>query len=64
MFGGVVSVSGFPNPKMLEPVQHGYAIVVEKLMGVALRLKDVSSCQHGVDKVRLRPGIPVVHGYF
>ena len=29
MFGGVVSVSGFPNPKMLDPVQHGYEMVVE-----------------------------------
>ena len=25
-------------------------------MGVALKLKDVSSCQHGVDKVGLRSG--------
>ena len=25
-------------------------------MGVALRLKDVSSCQHGVDEVGLRSG--------
>ena len=56
MIGGVVSVSGFPNPRVLGLVQHVHAIARGELMGVALRLKDVSSCQHGVDKVGLRSG--------
>ena len=53
MIGGVVSVMGFPNPRVLELVQHVHAIARRELMGVALRLKNVSFCQQGADKVGL-----------
>ena len=53
MFGDVVSVTGFPNPRVLGLVQHVHAIARGELMGVALRLKNVSFCQQGVDKVGL-----------
>ena len=43
MFGGIVSVMGFPNPRVLELVQHVYVIARGELMGVAL--KNVSFCQ-------------------
>ena len=56
MFGGVVSVTGFPNPRVLELVQHVHAIARGELMGVALRLKNVSFCQHGMDRVGLGSG--------
>ena len=55
MFGDVVSVTGFPNPRVLEPVQHVHVIARGELMGVAL--KNVSFCQHGMDKVELGSGI-------
>ena len=55
-FGGVVSVTGFPIPRVLELVQHVHAIARGELMGVALRLKNVSFCQQGADKVGLRSG--------
>ena len=51
MFGGVVSVTGFPNPRVLELVQHVHAIARGELMGVALRLKNVLFCQNGMVKV-------------
>ena len=56
MIGGVVSVSGFPNPRVLGLVQHVRVIARRELMGVALRLKNVSFCQQGVDKVGLGSG--------
>ena len=56
MFGGVVSVTGFPNPRVLGLVQHVHAIARGELMGVALRMKDASFCQPGVDGVGLKTG--------
>ena len=43
MFGNVISVSGFPNLRVLELVQHVYVIAKGELMGFAL--KNVSFCQ-------------------
>ena len=56
MFGGVVSVSGFPNPRVLGLVQHVRVITRRELMGVGLRLKDVSFCQLGVVRDGLKSG--------
>ena len=39
MFGDVISVSGFPNLRVLELVQHVYVIARGELVGVALRLR-------------------------
>ena len=55
-FGGVVSVTGFPIPRVHELVRHVHAIARGELMGVALRLENVSFCQHGVDRVGLESG--------
>ena len=43
MFEDIISVSGFPNLRVLELVQHVYVIARGELMGVAL--KNVSFCQ-------------------
>ena len=42
--GDVVSVTGFPNPRVLELVQHVHVITRGGLIGVALRLKNVLFC--------------------
>ena len=39
MFKGIVSVSGFPNLRLLELVQHVYAVARGELVRVALRLR-------------------------
>ena len=46
---------GFPNLRVLELVQHVHVIARGELMGVTL--KNVSFCQHGMDKVELGSGI-------
>ena len=56
MFGGVVSVAGFPISRVLELDQHVHVIARGELMGVALWLKNVSFCQHVVDRVGLESG--------
>ena len=43
MLEDIISVSGFPNLRVLELVQHVYVIARGELMGVAL--KNVSFCQ-------------------
>ena len=37
--GDVVSVTGFPNPRVLDLVQHAYAVARGELVRVALRLR-------------------------
>ena len=39
MFEGIISVSGFPNLRVLELVQHVYAVARGELVRVALRLR-------------------------
>ena len=39
MLEDIISVSGFPNLRVLEKVQHVYVIARGELVGVALRLR-------------------------
>ena len=57
MFEDIISVSGFPNLRVLELVQHVYVIARGELVGVALRLKNGSFRQHGMDRVGFGSGI-------
>ena len=57
MFEGIISVSGFPNLRVLELVQHVYVIARGELVGVALRVKNGSFRQHGMDRVGFGSGI-------
>ena len=42
---------------MLELVQHVYVIARGELVGVALRLKNGSFCEHGMDRVGFGSGM-------
>ena len=56
MVGGVVSVTGFPQPESARASSHVHVITKGELMRVTMRLKNMSFCQNGVDKVGLGSG--------
>ena len=63
MFEDIISVSGFPNLRVLELVQHVYVIARGELVGVALRLKNGSFRHHGMDRVGFGSGIRWFMGF-
>ena len=57
MLEDIISASGFSQPEGTGQVQHAYVIARGELVGVALRLKSGSFCQHGMDRVGFGSGI-------
>ena len=57
MFEDIISVSGFPNLRVLELDQHVCVTVTGELGGVAPEWKNGSFYRHGMDRVGFRSGI-------